>query len=193
MKKYFLATLLTLIVLAPATSVEAVGATTSTTTREARWAEIDARRAANKAEFEQRRVDLKAKQTTIREDLAKRKLANTVRLMRAAIVRLENAIKRIEARITKVDEQGGDTTEAESYIALAKTDLGKAKQVVDTFSSIEPTGFTLQENFERIRIAAAQARELIRSAHKNTMLALRSLMKADTDDEDDDNEDSDEE
>lgn len=195
MKKYFLAPIVTAIVLSSVAYAQ-TDTTVSSTTRETKWAEMDARRSENRAKFEERRTELQSRQTAVREDLAKRKLVNTVRLMRAAIERLENAIKRIEARIAQVDEKGGDTTEAERYIALAKTDLGKAKEVVEAFSRIEPTGFSLQENFERIRTAAAQARELIRSAHKNTMSALRALMTAnaqvDDSDDDSDNDEDDE-
>ncbi len=178
MKKNVLSVLLFVLILGPLATVSAQATSTATSTRD--------RLEARKAEMRTRRVQLS-------EDIAKRRVANTVRMMNIVIGRLENIIKRVEERIARVKGQGGDTSESERYIALAKTNIADAKTDLDAFSKVILTGSTVQDNFNRVREGAAEVREHIRSAHQNLMMAIRSLGKVKVDaDDDDDNENEDE-
>lgn len=143
--------------------------------REEKRAEMDAKREAKRVEIEAKREEMKTKRVEFQQSVAKRKVENTARVISATIDRLEKIIVRVESRIAKVKSNGGDTAESERYVALAKDDLAKAEAVVATFASLDLTSEKAKENFERIRTAAGEAREYIRSAHENLMLAVRNL------------------
>ena len=128
-----------------------------------------------RAEVETKRAETREKRIEFQKDVAKRKVENTARVISLTIERLEKIIVRVESRIDKVKTSGGATAESKSYVALAKDDLVKAEAVVATFASLDLTSEKAQENFEKIRTAAGEAREYIRSAHENLMLAVRNL------------------
>ena len=142
---------------------------------EARWAEADARREALRAEIEAKRASSTAKRIEFQQDIARRKLAHVTRVMLATIERLEKILARIESRIDKVQARGGETTESKKFAADAKVNLSAVRAKVGTFASIDLSSDKAAENFERIRVAAAEAREIIRTIHENLMMAVRSL------------------
>ncbi|MBI2673993.1 MAG: hypothetical protein HYX23_01800 [Candidatus Zambryskibacteria bacterium] len=148
---------------------------------EARWAEMDARREAKKAEIEARRASSTAKRIEFQQEIAKRKVERVTKVMLATIERLEKIIVRIESRIAKIKTRGGDTTESEKFVAEAKTNLSDARVKVGAFAGIDLSSAKAAENFERIRAAAAAVREIIRTAHENLMMAVRSLRYIETD------------
>lgn len=142
---------------------------------EARRAEADARREALRAEAEARRAEARARMTEFRRDTAERRVQNTARVITGIIEHLNKIILRIESRIAKIKARGGDTTESESFVAMAKQNLADAKVAVDAFVAIDLSTGEAEANFERIRALAAEAREHIRAAHQNLMKAVRSL------------------
>lgn len=142
---------------------------------EAKRADMDARREAMRVEAEAKRAEMQARRTEFQREIAMRKAENTARVISATIERLEKIITRIESRIDKVRARGGVTLEAEGYVAAARNNLSDARVSVNAFASIDLSGETAQDNFERVRAIAAEAREHIRAAHQNLMLAVRTL------------------
>lgn len=125
-----------------------------------------------KALNEERKAE---RRTEFQRESAKRKIENAGRVLGATIERLEKIADRVESRIEKMAERGGDTSEAESYLAKARADLAGAKSAIGGFSSVDLSGETAQDNFQRVREAAAGIREYIRSAHHNLSLAVKPL------------------
>lgn len=151
---------------------------------EAKWAEMDAKREAKRVEIEERRASSTERRIEFQQEIAKRKVEHVTKVMLATIERLEKIIARIESRIEKIKARGGDTTEGEKFVADAKTNLLDARTKVSTFADIDLSSDKAAENFERIRAAAAEAREIIRKAHENLMMAVRSLRAVEIDTED---------
>lgn len=190
MKKQYLSTLLFLaLVFGVFSSASAQGAyiNTSVNTRaiqaqaqmraevEARRVQADERREAARIEAEAKRAEAQSKRVEFQQAVAKRQVENTARVILATIGRLENIIVRLESRIAKVQARGGVTSESEGFIAAARVNLSDARLAVDAFVSIDLSSEKAAENFQRIRTAAAEAREHIRAAHRNLMMAVRSL------------------
>ncbi|MEK7461941.1 MAG: hypothetical protein AAB586_02635 [Patescibacteria group bacterium] len=151
---------------------------------EAKWAEMDAKREAKRAEIEAKRASSTAKRIEFQQGVAQRKVERVIKVMLGTIESLEKITVRIESRIAKVKAQGGNTTESEKFVAFAKTNLLDARTKVGTFASIDLSSEKAAENFERIRTAATEAREIIRKVHENLMMAVRSLRAAEIDIED---------
>ena len=142
---------------------------------EARRVQADERREAARVEAEARRAQTQTKRVEFQQTVAKRQVENTARVILATIGRLENIIVRLESRIAKIKARGGLTSESEGFVAAARANLSDARLAVDAFSSIDLSSERALENFQRIRAAAAEAREHIRAAHRNLMMAVRSL------------------
>jgi len=142
---------------------------------EARRVQADERRETLRVEAESRRASSTARRIEFQQDIAKRQVENTARVILATIGRLENIIVRLESRIAKIKARGGLTSESEGFVAAARVNLSDARLAVDAFVSIDLSSERALENFQRIRAAAAEAREHIRAAHRNLMMAVRSL------------------
>ena len=142
---------------------------------EARRVQADERREAARIEAEAKRAQTQAKRVEFQQVVAKRQVENTARVILATIERLENIIVRLESRIAKVKARGGVTSESEGFVAAARANLSDAGLAVDAFVSIDLSSERALENFQRIRAAAAETREHIRAAHRNLMMAARSL------------------
>lgn len=190
--KLAIASVLTLTIISPVFAEEvrinAYGraSTTPVRVRAEIKADIETRRASTTERREDRREEVrniiaerKASSTERRLEMqvniAKRKVEHVKKVILATIGRLEKIIVRIESRIEKIKGRGGDTTEAENFIAAAKVNLSDATVAVDAFAGLDLSGSTAALNFETIRAAAAEAREDIRVAHRNLMMAVRSL------------------
>lgn len=172
-KQYFSALLvLTLVLALPVFAEEGSldnrGRASTTPGREDRREDI-------RNNIEQRRASSTERRVEMQRDLAKRKAEHVTRVILATIERLEKIIIRIESRIAKIQARGGVTTETERFVALAKGNLADAQLAVDAFASLDLSGSTARENFETVRAAAAEAREHIRAAHRNLMMAVRAL------------------
>lgn len=111
----------------------------------------------------------------MQQDLAKEKAERTAKVLLATIGRLEKIITRIESRITKIQARGGNTIEAQSFVSAAKRNLTDARVAVDAFANLDLSGSTARDNFKTVRVAATEAREQIRTAHRNLMMATRAL------------------
>ena len=148
---------------------------------ETKRAEMDARREALRVEAEARRASSTLRRVEFQQEIAKRKVEHTARVILATIERLEKIIVRIESRIAKVKTRGGDTSESEGFVAAAKVNLIDAKAAVNAFATIDLSSEKAAENFERIRASAAEAREHVRAARENLMMAVRSLGSVETD------------
>lgn len=142
---------------------------------DARRAEADARRETARVEAESRRAEAQVRRVEFQQAIAKRQVEHVARVILATIGRLEKIIDRIESRIAKIQARGGATAEAEAFVAAALGNLAEARASVDAFVSIDLSSEIAQDNFERVRAAAAEAREHIRAAHQNLMMAVRSL------------------
>ena len=142
---------------------------------EARRVQADERREAARVEAEARRAQTQTKRVEFQQTVAKRQVENTARVILATIERLENIIVRLESRMAKIKAQGGVTSESETFVAAARANLSDARLAVDAFVSIDLSSERALENFQRIRATAAETREHIRAAHRNLMMAVRSL------------------
>ena len=161
-------------------------ASTSIKTRMEVRADIEARRASSTEHRKDRREEIKnniaerkasstERRVDIQINLAKRKVEFVKRVILATIERLEKIMARIESRIVKVEERGGDTNEAKGFIALALDNLVDARVAVDAFVNLDLSSDKARENFELVRAAAAEAREHIHAARENLLKAIRSL------------------
>lgn len=125
--------------------------------------------------IEQRKASSTERRVAMQMSLAKRKVSHVTKVILATIERLEKIIVRIESRIAKIQERGGNTAEAENFVVLTKENLADARIAVDVFANLDLSGSTAATNFETIRAAAAEAKEHIRAAHRNMMMAVRAL------------------
>lgn len=148
---------------------------------ESKRAEMDAKRELKRVEAEARRASSTARRIEFQQDIAKRKVEKTTRVILATIERIDKIIIRLESRMAKVKTRGGDIVESERLVALAKTNLTEARAAVEAFTTIDLSSDKAVDNFERIRTAAAGARELIRRARENLMLSVRALHSIETD------------
>lgn len=155
-------------------------------------ANIDLRRASSadrreerRENIDERRASATAKRIEVQQNIAKRQVEHVSKVMLATIERLEKIIARIESRIAKLEAEGRAAGESKEFVAEAKANLSDAKLKVATFSSIDLTSVKAQENFQRIRAAAAEARELIKEARENLMKAIRSLVSGRTSEDND--------
>ena len=151
----------------------------ATTTREVRK---DERREEVQNKIEERRVEVQAKKAEMQEkrsdfkqDIAKRKVENATRVILATIERIEKIAERVTSRIEKVRANGGNTTESEGFVASARARLDEARVDIEAFAAFDLTSDKAQENFEVIRSAVSDTKEIIRMAHEDLMKAVRAL------------------
>lgn len=137
-------------------------------------AEMQEKRQEN---VEQRKASSTARRVEMQQGLAKKKAEHTARVLTATVERLEKIIARVESRIAKVKAEGKDVTQSEAFVLEAKNYLGLAKMSIAPFASVDLSSDKAQENFERVRQIAFEAKEHIRAAHQSLMKAIRSLGK----------------
>lgn len=142
---------------------------------EERLASTTERRKEIRVNIEQRKASSIERRVEMQRSLAKRKVEHVTKVTLATIERLEKIITRIESRIAKIQERGGDTAEAEGFVEAAKGNLADARVAVEAFAVLDLSSSTAAENFETVRAAAAEAKEHIRAAHRNMMMAVRAL------------------
>lgn len=152
--------------------------------------EREAKRADVRQNIEERKATATAKRIEVQQTIAKRQVEHVKKVMLATIERLEKIILRIESRIEKVEENGGNVSESEAFVAAAKVNLSEAKAAVNAFLSLDLSGDKAQDNFKKIREAAAEAREHIRAARENLVRAIRSLVSGRSGDDSDDGDDN---
>ncbi len=97
-----------------------------------------------------------------------------VKRLNAAVERLELLTARIESRIDKIEEDGGDTTEAASFVTKAKVSIESAKDgIADIGGAIE-----LALSKDELRGAFTDLRTLIQSISSDLRDAHRALIQA---------------
>lgn len=128
-----------------------------------------------RAQVETRMEEVRARKAEFQQEIAVRRVENTSRIMLATIDRLSGIADRVASRTLSLRTRGADTSESEGYMNSARADLSAARDSARALTALDLSGETAQENFEKIRVAAAEAREHIRSAHTNLMQATRSL------------------
>ena len=127
------------------------------------------------AEIQTRLGEMQAKRAEFQKENAQRKAGNTSKVILATIERLSNIADRVATRTAKLKEAGADTTESEGFMNAARADLEAAKASATAIVSLNLSGETAQENFEKIRVAALETKEHIRSAHTNLAKATSAL------------------
>ena len=137
--------------------------------------EFEMRRAEMEQTMRERREMAQENRSDVQVQVATRKAENTLRVMSATVERLEKIADRIDSRIEKLKSAGGDTAESEGFLAEARVDLANAEASLEVLVSIDLSGESFQENFQRIRAVAVEAKGHIRSAHENLMNAVRLL------------------
>ena len=145
--------------------------------------EQETRRQALETEMEAKRAETQSRMntgtTTGRayglENAVERQVRNTLRIGIATVDRLEMIAVRIESRIAKIKAAGGVTTEPESLVASAKSDLSLARSNMEDWPSVDLLGERAQDNFQRIRVAAAETKEYLRTVHEKLIAAVRLL------------------
>lgn len=143
--------------------------------REVMRTEADAKRESMRVEAKDKRTAVQAKRVAFQQDVAKRKTERTAQVILATVGRLENIIARLESRIVKIRARGGVTSESEKFVTAARGNLFNARAAVNTFTNIELSSEKAADNFEKIRTAAAGAREHLRATHRNLTMAVRAL------------------
>ncbi len=166
-------------------------------------AEMEAKRSAEREKMEERRNTMQDKRAStsdrmqdkrdnmqerkassterrieFQQNIAKRQVEHVSRVMRATIERLEKIIVRIESRMDKIKAEGGDTSSSEEHVALAKADLQAAELKIDAFVNIDLSSDKAKDNFERVRSAAKEVKDLIHSAREHLSDAVRSIVPA---------------
>lgn len=142
---------------------------------EERITERKTEREVKKNEIEEKKVELEAKRATFQQDIAKRRVDHVSKVISATIRRLERIIERIESRIAKFEEKGAIVTDSLNSVALTKSNLSDARIALEALATIDISGETAQENFDKIREVATEAKAHLREAHSNLTLAVRSL------------------
>jgi hypothetical protein len=120
-------------------------------------------------------TNMSERRIAFQQDIAKRRVENTMRILTATVDRLENILGRINSRIDKVNASGDDTTASEASAAEASQDLTDARTAITSLKSIDLTSDNAKENFEAIRTGAQTVQEEIKSAHKALEEAVSSL------------------
>jgi DNA repair exonuclease SbcCD ATPase subunit len=158
--------------------------------------EVKNRVDALKADVEQRREEAKERLEEQREKMADRineskdearerikhgmdiSLNQIARRLLAAIDRAELLSGRIFSRIEKLKEEGVDTTEAETYLSTAKTEVEEAVSIVEkipeTITNVVNTG-TIRDAFEEARSLILEAKNKIHDIYDNLREAIKIL------------------
>lgn len=117
----------------------------------------------------------------LRSEFVRANLHAAVEVFGATINRLNKIITRVEARITKIHAAGGNTTEAQSDVTLAKSNIADAQVQVGILTSFNvsttTSTTTLAANLQAARAAAKKGREDLTSAKQNLMKAVQALVK----------------
>jgi exonuclease VII small subunit len=151
------------------------GESQNATTSSSRKASTTERRMEKREDMRERKASTTERRIEMQQGLAKRKAEQAARVLAATIERLEKIVSRIESRVEKLKASGSETGEAETFVAEAKTHLSEARKSLEKFSSISITADRARENFEAVKLAAAEVKMHIREAHRSMKNAVRAL------------------
>lgn len=117
-----------------------------------------------------------------RAEIAQKRADNASLVITATIERLSNIADRVDSRIQKVKDAGGNVTTAEAYLAAARGDLSAAKTSVAKFdklglnlASYNASSTSPQIIFDQIKVIASETKDYIRSAHDNLAKAVSTF------------------
>jgi len=137
-----------------------------------------------KGEIKDIRESMKDNRGEIRKSIAHMRVQQTVRIYVATANRLDKIVARIESRIAKISASGGDTTDIQTSLDLAKTKLAEARAEIITFSSIDVSSATststAQTLFDSVKSSAVKAKESLKVAHRSlvkTIAMIRGIEK----------------
>jgi DNA repair exonuclease SbcCD ATPase subunit len=145
--------------------------------RQDKKVEMEGKREEKKLEREEKKRELHDK----KKDRIHAHLERILHRFRAAIGRLEKMADRVDSRILKFEEDKGvDLSEASALVDETRRHLEAAKSALSSILSEAETALGAEDPktaFERVREILHEAKESIKSAHKNLVEAIR-LVKA---------------
>ena len=142
-----------------------------------------------RGDIKETRMEAKDKIKDIRENAMKKHLENRFAKMKerfqATIERLDKIMLRVNSRIEKIKNGGGNTTIAEKFVADAKTELDVAKALLLGLSITADTTVTLEASatsttrakvsLEALRKSAKELEAHLKNIHNNLEKAVGSL------------------
>lgn len=100
---------------------------------------------------------------------------NLTTTLERSLVRLTEIKTKIEARITKIEAEGGDATAARESLASAEVKLTAANSAIGAVADIEITEGDVKLSFEAFKVAASAARTAVRDFQKSLMDTIQAL------------------
>ncbi len=128
-----------------------------------------------KASSTESRASSTEKRMMTQQNVAKRMVSHVKDLLTATAERLGKIADRVESRIAKVKDAGGDTTLSERFLAEARTHLTEARAAISVFASISLTSDKMSENVAKLRAAAADAKEHLGEARQSLSESIKAL------------------
>jgi len=140
---------------------------------------------AAKERMGERRDEMKTRIMEKKSEILKRMAKQSILRLRAAADRLGKLADRLEARITKIKEKGGDTVKAAELLATARVQITAAKTAIATAEASIATAVvqadasasstTNVDAGKPIREALRKAGEALKIAHKALVDAIVAL------------------
>lgn len=173
-------------------AVRDVRATAASSSIEKRGAIKDIRVQA-KEDIKDVRANLASSTKGIRVEAKKERVSNifdrTVSRLEATIVREETIMAKIIARIGIIKAAGGNTADAEKFVAEAKVSFTNARVALGTLKALVATGNVgvagtastsaqvMNDTMSKMRKAGAEVEKNIRAGHNALVRAVVSLIK----------------
>lgn len=125
-------------------------------------ATVQSKRIELKAQIEEKKQEMKTRRASTTEEIKVFKLNETVKLsqahLNAEIAKLSDIRSRIETRLAKFEQYGGNTTIARADLALGVTAIGAAQTKIDAVGAIQASTDTKAfTDVLRAAVKAAQA------------------------------------
>lgn len=152
----------------------------TTQARKDRIEDIKDKRASS---TEARKENAQERFARIKEQLAKN-FGNMVERIQATIERQEKIMAKINTRIEKIKSEGGSTTEAESHVANAKTNIDKSKVALEALKTSSSnaannlsstTVAVKKETMDKMREENKKITDGLKEAHRSLEKAVTSL------------------
>lgn len=134
--------------------------------------------------LEEARAERQIERRGVLQDRAQTRIinlaANTSNRHEAAIRRLENVANRLDSRITKLQAQGLDTSAGVAALAVARTELSRARTLLATIDADVVTFVSSenpQTNWGRVKNIYTDSRDAIKAAHSALQTSLIALQQ----------------
>jgi hypothetical protein len=147
--------------------------------------EIENEREDIQKEAEERRVKVLEARKEVKGEIRnigiQKSAEKTTAMLNAMVERFEKLMDRISSRISKVSERGGDTKVSSEKLALAKTDLAKARAQIEDLKKIDlsagstTSSTTLKTNFDAYKNAVKAVKDTFKLVHKDLEESVRAL------------------